>query len=231
MKTKMIGLVVITLALLMSVGMASAVRGNYDVTAKVSVFSGFAVQEVEVGSWAHSEVTIGNYFVNATCLEPADYPIDKFDALNRFVWYDENVTGTGSVLAAASTTYDPTGQYLTNTFALTVPVNTTKVVLVENVIPGIDLGYIQELAIATEGVVTAPLITGTTVEMQSCHNRIVKMDVLKSGMVNATANGQHSMVFHTVTVPEVEPAYDLSQYAAGKGGDIYFDWTFALPDC
>jgi hypothetical protein len=227
MKTKIIGLVAITLALLMSVGMASAVRGNYDVTGGVSVYQGFAVQEIEVGSWASSDVTIGNYFVNATCLEPAYYPLDMDDALDMFVHYDKNITGTGSIAVRASTTYDWTNQYLTNTFALEATGN--KVVVREKTESGVDLDYVQELVLATEGEVTKPLITGTTVKMQTCHNKIVEMGVIKSGLMNATASGQTSMVFHAVDVPNVEPAYAKYDYAAGAGAGVTFDWTYLLP--
>ena len=235
MKTKLIGLVAITLALLMSVGMASAVRGNYDVTAGVNVYQGFAMQNVSVGSpgaiWADSSVTIGNYFVNSTCLPPAEYPTDKADALARFVHYDKNITGTGGVAVRATTTYDWTQQYLTNTFATNITGN--KVVVVQNLIPDIDLGYNQQLVLATEGEVTTPLTTVASVKMQTCHNSIVEMADVKAGMMmeqNGTL-GQTSMVFHKVDIPNVEPAYAKYDYASGKGAGVTFNWVYRIPDC
>ena len=228
MKTKLIGLVAITLALLMSVGMASAVRGNYDVTAGVNVYQGSAAQAVVVGDWAVSGVAIGNTFVDSTCLPPAEYPDNWTEAL-RFVHYDKNITGTGAVAVRATTTYDWTQQYVTNTFATNVTGN--KVVVVQNLIPGIDLGYVQQLVLATEGEVTIPLTTVASVKMQTCHNRIVEMADVKAGMMMNTTAGQTSMVFHKVDVPDVEPPYAKYDYASGKGAGVTFNWVYSIPDC
>ena len=233
MKNQIIGFAAITLALVMIVGMASAgSTTGYTAVAGVSVHQGFAYQKVTTGDeWKVNKVTIGNYFVNSTCLpDPESTVPNMTEAQDLYVHYNGSIKGTGAALATIGVSIDPTHQYCTKFFSLNVTGN--KVVVTQNTT--LDVGadkYNQQLVLATEGAVTQPLLEDMTVVMQTCHNRIIEMGVTKSGLMNATDVGQtqNTMVFHKVSVPSVTPAYDLYDYVSGAGAGVTFDWTYINP--
>ena len=235
MKTKLVGLAAITVALVMSVGMASAGGPTgYTAVAGVSVHQGFAYQTIATYGYDYvklNRVTIGNYFVNSTCLPDPESTVPGIGtAYTKYVHYNDSIKGTGAVKATIGVSFDPTHQYCTKFSALNVTGNKVVVGQHTHLMVGDDL-YAQEFVAATEGAVTQPLLEDMSVTTQTCHNRIIEMGVTKSGLMNATDVGQtqNTMVFHKVSVPSVTPAYDLYDYVSGAGAGVTFSWTYVNP--
>ena len=237
MKTKLIGLAAITLALLMSVGMASANYG-YDMSAYIDVTKGFGVQWILVDE-PHdfsklSLVTIGNYNVSAECVNMSDptEAIDTFWKALVLTSYDKTIPGTGHASAAIGSDICPKQQ--------------TKTITVGHVVRGTDTVVRGLTEIVTdhhnyeEEFITAAApksymnysVQDMSVTMQTCRNVATKIDITNAVEIVAPVDhAQNSLLYHTANAPNFDPKLELLQYIAAYDLAQGYTISYTKPDC
>ena len=229
MKTKIIGLAAITLALVMTMGTVSANSG-YTMDTELSVDLGSAYQVIDVGFGVKlSEVTIGNYFVDAECEEDPvmDIP-DLGIAIADLIEFDIDLDGSGEIQTEVSSIFDVRDQYQTIHFGLDV--EGVKAVVRQEGFIGIDT---QELLLASDGEMEFSEDFG--LKLQTCRDMVVVATVDKSAVlfVNRTLEpSANSVVFHTVDLlpPEFDPPVWLFQYAEGPSTGLEYHLVYTVDE-
>ena len=221
MKTKIIGLVAITLALVMTMGTVSANSG-YTMDTELSVDLGSAYQVIDVGFGVKlSEVTIGNYYVDAECEEFPEAAFPDLDtAILELTDFDIDLDGSGEIQTEVSSIFDVRDQCQTIHFGLDV--EGVKAVVRQEGFIGIDT---QELLLASDGEMEFSEDFG--LKLQTCRDMVVVATVDKSAVlfVNRTLEpSANSVVFHTVDLlpPEFDPPVWLFQYAEGPSTGLEY---------
>ena len=225
MKTKIIGLVAITLALVMTMGTVSANSG-YTMDTELSVDLGSAYQVIDVGFGVKlSEVTIGNYFVDAECEEDPvmDIP-DLGIAIADLIEFDIDLDGSGEIQTEVSSIFDERDQYQTIHYGLDV--EGVKAVVRQEALFGI-----QELLLASDGEMDFSEDFG--LKLQTCRYMVVVATVDKSAemLVNRTLEpSANSVVFHTVNLPFLDPPVWLFQYAEGPSTGLEYHLVYTVDE-
>ena len=229
MKTKIIGLAAITLALVISMGMASA-NPSYMMNTSLNLTLGYGFQKIniaEIPDFAKfNEVTIGNFYVNATDLPNPQAVIPNLPAAQDLVIYDKDLKGTGEVNMLISSVFDPSNQLKTITFGQSVSgINGTAVKQITNISTNGGF-YVQNLLAATKGSMDLSF-ESMQVDVLLCRDMVTGIGSVKSAtMADVTEN---SLLFHTVSAPDFDPAIELYQYAAAPGIDFGYSLTWIKP--
>ena len=218
MKTKIVGLAAITLALVMSMGVVSA---DYIVSTTIDVESGYAVQGIEhtipYGD-IFNGVAIGNFGVTAGCVPPWDIPVDILDAAMAGLVYDETVKGTGSVATSLGLVTIPDSQKCTKFFQQSAKGHKVAVAEMGNVGPNY-----QDLLFATDGFLEE-YKENKAVTVRECTDEVVQVAIDQSVSMSSTdPTIEKAMLFHDLDAPALNDL-DIDQYLAAP--DI--DWDFTL---
>ena len=225
MKTKIIGLVAITLALVMTMGTVSANSG-YTMDTELSVDLGSAYQVIDVGFGVKlSEVTIGNYYVDAECEEFPEAAFPDLDtAILELTDFDIDLDGSGEIQTEVSSIFDERDQYQTIHYGLDV--EGVKAVVRQEALFGI-----QELLLASDGEMEFSEDFG--LKLQTCRDMVVVATVDKSAVlfVNRTLEpSANSVVFHTVNLPFLDPPVWLFQYAEGPSTGLEYHLVYTVDE-
>jgi len=215
MKTKIIGLAAIMLALVMATGMASATQiCPFIMNSKIGV-SGAA-------GWADHNITISNsYFTmdnyakignfNVTCESP-DYPNTKLEAIAKIGDNLPGQFGTGTI----ETAYGLLKDRRTYQFEQTIGANKAYLIQNEN-ITKIDCDPINDLVLATEGIMEFEEVKTIT----TTGSVITGLYIMQNATMNATpAPTGTSMAFSLFTAPEL--GFTQLDRACGAEVDHYF---------
>ena len=230
MKTKIIGLAAITLALVMSVGMVSANSG-YTLNTHVDVTLGYAFQKLNITESTtfdkFNEVTIGNLWVNASCEEFPQTTIPDLSAAQDLVLYDKDLKGTGIINTSVGSVIDPSRQHKTISFGQAVAGNKTAVKQITNISTGNGF-YVQNLLSATSGTIDLAF-ESMQVDVQTCNEVVTGIGSVKSATMHDV--NINSLLFHTVDAPDFDPVVNLYQYAAAPDIDFGYNLVYIRPDC
>ena len=181
MKTKLIGLAAIMLALVMATGMASASQVcPFIMNSRITVGG--------AAGWADHNLTIVNdYFTmdsyakignfNVTCESP-NYPLNKADAIAKIGDNLPGHFGTGTITSAFGLLKDR------QTFQVETYIDANKAYLIQNQnITKIDCDPIHDLVLATEGTMDFDEIKTIT----TAGSVITGLNIVETGIMNATA--------------------------------------------
>ena len=227
MKTKIIGLAAITLALVMTMGTVSANSG-YNLDTTLSVNLGSAYQDIDVltlGGAKWNQVTIGNYYVDAVCEEDPEAEFaDLGEALDNLIVYLDtpSLKGTADIVTTVDSILDADAQYVIYNFEQKV--DGTKAVVRQETIVGLD---VQELLLASDDYMDFE--EKELLRIQTCRDLVTLADVYKNANldVNLTvAPTGGTVIFHTVDLLTVDPVVVLYQYAEGPNTDLIYDFTY-----
>ena len=226
MKNKIIELTAITLALLMSVGGVSG--AGYTMSTGFNVTLGYGYQTVEAVDPSFfakmNTVTIGNYWVNATCVE--DPMAQDPGAL---VKYDPDLKGTGGATTTISSDFDPHLQFQEITFGQAVSGN--KIVVAQMTgVGGPSLPYGQWFFAATSGNMDL-LSEDLSVKAHTCNDVVTAASILKSVSTKTTETDQKSLLWHKVKAPApmFDPVFKIDQYLAAPDIGFYYDLDYLKP--
>ena len=222
MKTKIIGLAAITLALVMSVGMVSADHG---VSTTIDVGSGYAFQAVNYdlffGDELDNYVVIGNLGVDADCGFPfMDTPMDVWDAVlsGDYVEYNEVAKGTGYITTTLGLLTEPDCQKATKLFGQSGAGHKMFVLEMGNV----GNNY-QDLVFATDGYLTN-YMESKQVTIRTCTDEVLNVAIAQQvNMSSMDPASQKSMLFHELDAPTLNDLY-MYQYLAAPN----VNWSFTL---
>ena len=237
MKTKLIGLAAITLALLMSVGMVSANYG-YDMNAYIDVTKGFGFQNVSVVEPSdfskYNTVTIGNYNVSAECVNMSDpsEAITTYEKALALISYDKTIPGTGFASVDVGSDICPIQQSKVITFTQFVRGNDTVVKQRTNITTN-GAYYVQDLitAAAPKSYMNFSL-EDMSVTIQTCRDVATKIAITKAVEIDAPVDhAQNSLLYHTAIAPNFDPQLELLQYVAAYDLMQGYTITYTKPDC
>ena len=225
MKTKIIELTAITLALVMSVGMASG--AGYTMSTGLDVTLGYGYQTIEVAAPSFTNangVIIGNYWVNATCVEDP-----MVQDLSDLVVYDPDLKGTGGATTTISSHFDPHLQFQEITFGQAVSGNKTVVAQMTG-LGGPALPYRQEFFAATSGNMDL-LSEDLSVKARTYNDVVTAASILKSVSTKTTGTDQKSLLWHKVKAPApmFDPEFKIDQYLAAPDIGFYYDLDYVKP--
>ena len=214
MKTKIIGLAAIMLALVMATGIASATEiCPFLMKSKIGVGgeAGWADHSLLIDNSYFNKTNyakIGNF--NLTCESP-DYPVNKTDAISKIT---DNITGnfgTGTIQTAYALLNDR------RTFQIEQQIDADKVYLIEQeYINRIECDPDHHLVLATEGTmdwdeIKAIKTTGTT---------ITGLLIDQKATMNATSVGGTSLVYSEFNADQL--GFSLLDRACGAEAEHLF---------
>ena len=220
MKTKMIGLAAIMLALVMATGMASAVQiCPFIMNSKIGV-SGAA-------GWADHNLTISNdYFsmdnfvqignFNVTC-ECPDRPLSKNDAISKISPDLAGTFGTGTITTAYGLLEDR------RTFQLEQKIDANKAFLIQNEnFTKMHCDPINDLVIATEGIMDFNEVKTIT----TTGSVITGLYIMQNATMNATATPPGtSMAYSIFDAPDL----GLTEINRACGAEVQHYFSILMP--
>jgi hypothetical protein len=219
MKTKIIGLAAITLALVMSVGMVSADHG---VSTTIDVGDGYAFQAINydlfLGDTLDNYAIIGNFGVIADCGYPfMETPLDVWDAVlsEDYVVYNEVAKGTGYITTTLGLVTEPDCQKATKLFTQSGAGHKVAVLEYGNV----DINT-QDLFFATDGYLDN-YTESKLVTIRTCTDDVLQVVIAQEvNMSSMDPASQTSMLFHELDAPALNDLY-MYQYLAAP--DVSWD--------
>ena len=225
MKTKIIGLAAITLALVMSVGMASA---DHVVSTTMDVGDGYAFQainyDLQEGPWGFpigyidNYAAIGNFGVIADCVYPLDIPDDVWAALDQGVVYNADAKGTGYISTSLGLITQQDCQKATKFFTQSGAGHKVGVLETGNV-----FFNTQDLLFATDGYLDFYEET-KQVSVRTCTGDVTQVIINQAvSMSSMDPTIEKAMVFHELDAPTLNDLL-IEQYLAAP--DI--DWSLNL---
>jgi len=197
-------------------GTVSANSG-YTMDTELSVDLGSAYQVIDVAGAKFSEVTIGNYFVDAECeVDPETTIPDLTTAIADLIVFDIDLDGSGEIKTEVSSIFDERDQYQTIHFGLDV--EGVKAVVRQGA-----LFDAQQLLLASDGEMDFSEDFG--LKLQTCRDMVVVATVDKSAemLVDRTLEpSANSVVFNIVDLPVLDPPVYIYQYAEGPSTDLEY---------